>query len=470
MDNKVISIIAVVVVAVAIAASAGFVLLNNNNSHNYAHNYTIYTEVIADDGSVSSEKTVKFGIDTQDNQTFVEAANAALSKAGVTASFSIKENGNVSVTYGTDNGNNATYYYNESTKAWAEVAESKTDYVGNYTLALMLQNGYITNDTYTVMPISQQAGYRETGWGDPYAYIKLCDTNPGQTGYNYTIMAEIIDDDGTVMDSKLVKFNIANKDNTSFVAGANAAFTAAGVTASFSINESGYVSVTYGTDNGNNATYYYNESTKAWAEVAESKTDYVNNSYIALELQNGYISETTYAALNALDASGYRETGWGGTYAFIKLPDYDVTKYSYAILTEVIADDGTVSSNKVVRVNITARDNASFVAGANAAFTAAGVTASFAVQNDGSLSVTYGTDNGNNATYFYDYSADSWTAVNDTKTEYVGNIFLALMLQNGYISESTYTALSNDDKDGYQETGWGGDYAYIKLPDFSFEL
>ena len=324
MDNKVISIIAVVVVAVAIAASAGFVLLNNNDSHNYAHNYTIYTEVIADDGSVSSEKTVKFGIDTQDNQTFVEAANAALSKAGVTASFSIKENGNVSVTYGTDI--------------------------------------------------------------------------------------------------------------------------------------------------GNNATYYYNESTKAWAEVAESKTDYVNNSYIALELQNGYISETTYAALNALDASGYRETGWGGTYAFIKLPDYDVTKYSYAILTEVIADDGTVSSNKVVRVDIPARDNASFVAGANAAFTAAGVTASFAVQNDGSLSVTYGTDNGNNATYFYDYSADSWTAVNDTKTEYVGNIFLALMLQNGYISESTYTALSNDDKDGYQETGWGGDYAYIKLPDFSFEL
>ncbi|MBO5599852.1 MAG: hypothetical protein J5897_02290 [Candidatus Methanomethylophilus sp.] len=326
MDNKVISIIAVVVVAVAIAASAGFVLLNNNDSHNYAHNYTIYTEVIADDGSVSSEKTVKFGIDTQDNQTFVEAANAALSNAGVTASFSIKENGNVSVTYGTDIGNNATYYYNESTKAWAEVAESKTDYVGNYTLALMLQNGYITNDTYTVMPISQQAGYRETGWGDPYAYIKLCDTNPGQTGYDYTIMAEIIDDDGTVMDNKIVKFNIANKDNTSFVAAANAAFTAAGV------------------------------------------------------------------------------------------------------------------------------------------------TASFAVQNDGSLSVTYGTDIGNNATYFYDYSADSWTAVNDTKTEYVGNIFLALMLQNGYISESTYTALSNDDKDGYQETGWGGDYAYIKLPDFSFEL
>ena len=48
MDNKVLPIIAVVAVAVVIAASAGFVLLNNNNSHSYAHNYTIYTEVIAD--------------------------------------------------------------------------------------------------------------------------------------------------------------------------------------------------------------------------------------------------------------------------------------------------------------------------------------------------------------------------------------------------------------------------------------
>ena len=468
MDNKVLPIIAVVAVAVVIAASAGFVLLNNNNSHSYAHNYTIYTEVIADDGSVASEKTVKFGIDTQDNQTFVDAANAALSKAGVTATFTIKENGNVSVTYGTDIGNNATYYYKEADKAWTAIADSKTEYVGNYTLALMLQNGYITTATYTVLPLSQQAGYKETGWGDPYAYIKLCDTNPGQTGFDYCILTETIDADGEVSSTNVVKFNIATKDNASFVAGANAALTAAGVTASFSIGDSGDVSVTYGTDVGNNATYYYKEADKAWVDVLDTKTEYVGNSYLALMLQNGYIPTTTYTALDALSASGYRETGWGEPYAYIKLPDYEVNKYSYAILTEVIDDAGAVSSTKVVRFGIETKDNPSFVAGANAAFTAAGVNASFSIKDNGNVSITYGTDIGNNATYFYDYDADKWSAVSNSKTEYVGNVFLALMLQNGYITTATYTALSPAEQSGYQDTTWGDPYAYIKLPDFAF--
>ena len=447
MENKsLLPIIASIVAVVVLIAAAVFVL-NNGNDDNKEYDYSVYAEVIGADGTVSSTMTVEFKTTAQTNAAYIEAANKAFKDAGLDVTFT-EDDGSIFVKYGTST-NNACYYYSDS--KWVAISDTATQYSHNSHVALMLGHGYISADVYNALSADDQAGYKETGWGEDYAYIKL----PDQLTYAYYV--EIIGNDGVVTDQKWFEFTCVDSLLANYVAAANEAFKTNGIDASFTIGD--YVILTYA-GSSYNATYYYTGS--EWKAVADTSTDYVNSGYVALMLGNGYISADVYNALSADEQAGYKETGWGGAYAYQKLPD----PYTYTVQYQVIASDGTDSgAPSTFRFTCDLVDMDCYVAAANKAAEDLELPLVFSISTYG-ISVKYD-GSGINACYYYDSVAKKYTEISETATQYIGNELVYLMLGHGYISADVYNALSVDDKASYRETGWGGAYAYIRLAEMT---
>ncbi len=328
MEQKNMIIIIAAVAVVAVAAAAGVLLLNNNNGGSSSdYSYSIYAEVINDDGTVDSDKTktVTFSIKTKDNAAFVEGANSAFESAGLNAAFTTTETGSIWIKYN-GGGSNGSYYYDTTTKAWTVVSETSTQYVENSNLALMLNNGYISKSVYDALSVTNQAGYKHDSnmTGTAYAYMKLPDKEITKTGdYTYYVFYEIIGSDGKVETDEIstgsVKFTTAAKDNTSFATGICAAFSDYGVgTMTIADPENIFISFDGSTVV---ACFYYDSSTSAWTAISEVSTQYKDNTHIALMLKTGYISDEAYTLLSETEQAGYESTGMGGEWAYRKLPD-----------------------------------------------------------------------------------------------------------------------------------------------------
>ncbi len=145
------------------------------DSHTFPEEYTshIFVEIIGADGKDTSSKWIEFTtLKTQ--KSFIANANTAFANNGL-SKLTFSSSGWVSYDGGS---NNATYYAKD--KKWAEV-QSSSDYYSNDTVALAVGNGYITKSVYNALSDSEKESWKDTTWGDPYAYMKIVDEST--TGY-----------------------------------------------------------------------------------------------------------------------------------------------------------------------------------------------------------------------------------------------------------------------------------------------
>ncbi len=145
------------------------------DTHTFPEEYTshIFVEVIGADGKDTTTKWVEFTT-LKTKQSFIANANTAfanndLSKLTFSSSGWVSYDGS---------SKNATYYAKD--KEWAEVNDS-SEYYKNDTVALAVSNGYITKDVYNALSDSDKKTWKDTTWGDPYAYMKIVDEST--TGY-----------------------------------------------------------------------------------------------------------------------------------------------------------------------------------------------------------------------------------------------------------------------------------------------
>ena len=291
-----------------------------------------------------------------------------------------------------------------------------------------------------------------------FAFILGGDSYDAADKKTYELYLEIIEDDGTVSNTAYVYFD-SEADNEKYAAAANAAFVAAGLSdITVTISQSGGIWFNY--KDGSNATFY-SDGTK-WVDVAKTEKDFIENTKACAALGNGYISEDVYDELSDLDKTMWKETGWGGAYAYIKIPEdagtFDkILNYTVNMtlidddLVRTTADTITFQSENTPDAWCYAINNA--VKG-NSVFSKLEATAGLflTITFDGSYS---------NATY---YKADGkWVDSMDPATDYVSGAELDFELKNGYISEEKYNALSKGQKECWKKTDMGGDYTYQRL-------
>ena len=140
------------------------------------------------------------------------------------------------------------------------------------------------------------------------------------------------------------------------------------------------------------------------------------------------------------------------------LPD----NQTYTIYMEVIDDDYTVSETTTVTFTAE-KDLASFAKAATAAFAGKGVPLKVATSDYG-ITMSYEDDL---TISCWTSKGGKWVSVADTKTEYIEANLIGLAVKHGYISDAAYDSLPDSEKSKWEYSGWGGDWAYMKIPDLS---
>lgn len=272
---------------------------------------------------------------------------------------------------------------------------------------------------------------------------------PTPSTYNYSILYEVVGDNGAVQKFDTISFTTESQTIEAYVAAANKALDGTGIV----MSDTGWI--TYN-GNGNNATYVSIDG--QWVVVSTPSEEYVANESVAFMVGNGYISTEVYNALSDEEKAGYMESGMTGGWEYMKLVD---SEFKHGIYYEIIGDDGRATDFGTVTFTVTDLSLETFISSANKALEGTGIT--FEPSKYGA-SVRYN-GSANSATYYL--SDGEWVQVSQTATQYCGNESVALMVGNGYISADVYNALSDEEKAGYNFTGYGGDYDYMKLPDIS---
>ncbi len=293
------------------------------------------------------------------------------------------------------------------------------------------------------------------------AVFAVGDDSSAAADKTHKVYLEIIDADGTVSDTGWVQFT-SDGTKDGFVKEANKAFAFYGYSVTFSVSDS-YIGVSYGTSS-NIATFSIVDG--KWVAVTDTVATYPAAEYLALCLNNGYISTDVYNALEESAKAEWTYVNYGYGYDYIKNPAGKTSEcpaapaqISVNCYIEYISADGAVTGSEWVEFD-TLKTVKSFVANANAAFKAAG---SEVVASEGKygVSIAYGTS-GNNSTF---YAKDGkWTAVAKTSEDYF-NEYIALAVGNGYISKTVYDALSEDAKKAWYDTTYEGDWQYQKIID-----
>ena len=135
--------------------------------------YNVFVDIIDAAGKTVQTKWVSFE-SYKTSRGFVEGINLFMPENGlekVGAKYN-DSNGRVSATYD-GAGSNRCYYENEG--KWAAIEKSEEDYIKGNAVAFGLDHGWITTAVYNALSDSEQQGWEESGFGDPYAYYVLID-------------------------------------------------------------------------------------------------------------------------------------------------------------------------------------------------------------------------------------------------------------------------------------------------------
>lgn len=288
------------------------------------------------------------------------------------------------------------------------------------------------------------------------------DESSAASSKTYNVYVEVIDADGTLESSRWVRFT-AEETFESFTVEGTKALAAAGLSKmSFKISEKYGMSIGYDDTPGYNACYYAKDG--AWAEVESAKTDYLPNTTIGFAVNNGYISEAKHSALPATEQSKWNLKGFGGDYEYIKLLEAAPTAVpevkTYHTYVEVINEQGKVDKSKWFTFD-GYKDIYGFIGAANLAYAAdedfKDLSISFA---GGWASINY--KSGFNGSYVV--KDGKWTATADTATEYIASDAIAMVVWHGYIGDTLYDSMTDDEKKNWADSGMGaGDYHYIKV-------
>ena len=139
----------------------------------------------------------------------------------------------------------------------------------------------------------------------------------------------------------------------------------------------------------------------------------------------------------------------------------DAATKTYEMYVEVVDESGTVSDVHYVYFESEV-DNAKYAEAATKALSDAGLglmTVTFNSEKN-RINIKYD-ESGNNACYYSD--GTDWVQVATSETDYINNAKLGFAVGNGYIPEETYEELSEYEQGYWYETGWGGNYAYMKI-------
>ena len=306
--------IGIIVALIMIASVGGIVLVDNQNSDNCGvktdssaitsnfndgasvnkdvKTYRIYIEVIDDDGTVELTEWVKFDSEPN-NDAWAEAATTAVAAYGIAdLTFTAKEDG-IWVNSAAP-GYNATYY--AEGENWVAITDTLTQYVEKTVIGLAVQNGYISEMVYSLLPMSEKANWTYVGYGGDYDYMKLLEAkaNAYPESMTYYVFVEIIKADGTVETSKWIKFD-SDKTAAAFVASANKAMADNGLSKVVLTKSGTYISVKY--DGSGNTHSQYAKNGK-WINVSDTTTEYVGNAVLTFAVNHGYIGTDVYNALS----------------------------------------------------------------------------------------------------------------------------------------------------------------------------
>ena len=76
---------------------------------------------------------------------------------------------------------------------------------------MVVDNGYIDTATYAAVPVEEQVNWHETGYGDPYAYMKIPETTAKVgTMTDYVVNLTMIDDNLIKTTTEVIKFTSEN--------------------------------------------------------------------------------------------------------------------------------------------------------------------------------------------------------------------------------------------------------------------
>ena len=272
---------------------------------------------------------------------------------------------------------------------------------------------------------------------------------------------EIVNEDGVVVETDWIKFT-STTDPFDFAEKATAAF------ALYGHPDIGFtVSGEFITIDFEGATtpapYVGSDDGKSWVFVNDTSKQYQPAKYIALELDNAYLTEETYEKVADKDA--WKKTGTGDPEAYVKIPAEMPTdaashefpkEYTSHVFVEVIGDDGRDVSTQWVEFKAV-KTLKSFIYNANKAFVDCGLsklefTSTAWIIYDGSIS---------NASYYAD--GKKWVEVGADTNVYLSDS-IALAVGNGYISTDVYNALSDSEKGSWKSTGSSGTaWDYMKI-------
>ena len=305
----------VAAVVVALFCVAAYVSIVSDDTDAASKNYELYVEILGDDHILDEFVYVYFESEA-DNEKYCAAATKALADAGYSdVTLEIGKYG-VSVKYKGD-GNNSTWY--SDGKSWVSVSKSAEDYINNTKAGAAVNNGWIDEEAYEELPVSEQIFWKEDTYMAGY-YQKILEA-PGTTGEikEYKVNLSIINDNLVDYEAKTIKFSSENTA-TAWVSAFNQATKALGnsiFSKTKAVYALGFVSISYG-DNMNTASWVKEDN--KWVSVTDTAKQYVADSESDFELQNGFISTEKYNKLSSSEQKNWQETGMGYGYDYQRLP------------------------------------------------------------------------------------------------------------------------------------------------------
>ncbi len=134
--------------------------------------YTIYMEVIGEDGSVGNTTTVTFTAE-KNLSSFASAATAAFAAKGVPLKV---ETSSYGITMSYEGDLTIACWVSKGGK-WTAVSDTMTEYIQASLIGLAVKHGYISESVYNALPASEKSKWVENEWGagTEWAYMKIPD-------------------------------------------------------------------------------------------------------------------------------------------------------------------------------------------------------------------------------------------------------------------------------------------------------
>ena len=291
MDSK--KIIAAAVVALFCFTAYACVVTDDADAA--SKKYELYVEILGDDHIVSDYVFVYFESEA-DNEKYCVAANKALADAGYSkVKLEVNSSGGVSVKY--DTSKNSSTWYSDG-KNWQPVAKMEEDFINNTKAGAAVNGGWINQEAYDELPITEQAYWKEDTQYMPGNYQKVPQVPASGEIKEYKVWLTIISDDLVKTETTTIKFS-ADNNAAAWVSAFNQATKALGnsvfAKAVAYFDGESYIGVELGDEP--NTSSWAKENGK-WVSVSETAKQYVADSEIDFELQNGWISADQYNKLS----------------------------------------------------------------------------------------------------------------------------------------------------------------------------